>query len=119
MTPPCIPAPNTKSDIQWLHEMGYPNGIPDSMTDCGFTTDEQDHLDALNLFRQFRTEHQEAWEKQHHQKPKQPSPIFLISSHLTPFSRRACRFNSSFISANFSQVPLSKSSQQMLSHKTE
>ncbi|KAG4034313.1 hypothetical protein MFRU_003g02830 [Monilinia fructicola] len=69
MTTPCTRAPNTQSDAQWLHDMGYLNGIQDFMTDYGFTHDEQDRRDALNLIRQFRNEHQAAWEKLHHQTP--------------------------------------------------
>ncbi|KAF5879218.1 uncharacterized protein Bfra_006424 [Botrytis fragariae] len=60
------PAPNTKSDTQWLHDLGYPTGFQSFKLDYGFSPDDaQDHLDALHLFHQFRTEQQEMWEKRH------------------------------------------------------
>ncbi|TGO11479.1 hypothetical protein BTUL_0109g00460 [Botrytis tulipae] len=66
MTPRSSPAPNTKSDTQWLHDLGYPTGFQSFKLDYGFSTDDaQDHLDALALFHQFRTEQQEMWEKRH------------------------------------------------------
>ncbi|TGO76132.1 hypothetical protein BELL_0172g00010 [Botrytis elliptica] len=66
MTPRSSPAPNTKSDTQWLHDLGYPTGFQSFKLDYGFSPDDaQDHLDALTLFHQFRTEQQEMWEKRH------------------------------------------------------
>ncbi|TGO38418.1 hypothetical protein BHYA_0075g00190 [Botrytis hyacinthi] len=66
MTPRSSPAPNTKSDTQWLHDLGYHTGFQSFKLDYGFSTGEaQDHLDALALFHQFRTEQQEMWEKRH------------------------------------------------------
>ncbi|KAF7868841.1 uncharacterized protein EAF02_009577 [Botrytis sinoallii] len=60
MTPRSSPAPNTKSDTQWLHDLGYPTGFQSFKLDYGFSPDDaQDHLDALTLFHQFRTEQQE------------------------------------------------------------
>ncbi|TGO53343.1 hypothetical protein BCON_0125g00090 [Botryotinia convoluta] len=60
------PAPNTKSDTQWLHDLGYPTGFQSFKLDYGFSPDDaQDHLDALTLFHQFRAEQQEMWEKRH------------------------------------------------------
>ncbi|KAF7907170.1 uncharacterized protein EAF01_004757 [Botrytis porri] len=60
------PSPNTKSDTQWLHDLGYPTGLHSFKLDYGFSPDDaQDHLDALILFHQFRAEQQEMWEKRH------------------------------------------------------
>ncbi|THV52164.1 hypothetical protein BGAL_0087g00240 [Botrytis galanthina] len=76
MTPRSSPAPNTKSDTQWLHDLGYPTGFQSFKLDYGFSTDDaQDHLDALALFHQFRTEQQEMWEKRH--------PSYLLSLSLS------------------------------------
>lgn len=69
------PAPNTKSDAQWLIEFGYLNGFHDFMHDYGFIDDEQDRRDALSLFRQFRKEQQEAWEKTHHEELKSETVV--------------------------------------------
>ncbi|CAD6439942.1 57f7d3aa-7e26-49c9-b8a5-2dc3ae1a92db-CDS [Sclerotinia trifoliorum] len=85
------PAPNTKSDIQWLIDLGYLNGFHDFMHDYGFIDDEQDRRDALSLFRQFRNEQQEAWEKTHHEELKSET---LIESSRT-YSRTSMSIYSS------------------------
>ncbi|KAI9646680.1 hypothetical protein NHQ30_004677 [Ciborinia camelliae] len=75
-------SPNTQSDTQWLHEKGYLNGIRDFMEDYGFADDEED--DALTLFRQFRDEQQEAWEKLQKEKPKSVAENLIL--FMTSFS---------------------------------
>ena len=52
--------PKTKSDSQWLRDMGYRGGLHDFKREYGFKDDEVD--DALRLVGQFRDEQQEEWE---------------------------------------------------------
>jgi hypothetical protein len=52
--------PKTKSDSEWLRDMGYRGGLHEFKISYGFKNDEVD--DARRLIGQFRDEQQEEWE---------------------------------------------------------
>lgn len=63
--------PKTKSDSEWLRDMGYRGGFHEFKVIYGFKFDEED--DARRLIAQFRDEQQKEWEALADQrKSKQP-----------------------------------------------
>lgn len=52
--------PNSKSDNQWLRDMGYRGGLHEFKIIYGFKLDE--YVDAQSLIEQIRDEQQKEWE---------------------------------------------------------